>query len=217
MTIPRGIRLLYDPHLSHERLAAREYGAKSTREVDEDARTSADLVRLPVADRLRLRGSWADGSAARDVARILEVHGFLTDETDDDPTDTGPYENNAGLFFRGVAPAVANGGATVIGTGGDVALADATDNSGRIVLSTGSGVSAAGVVCTITFAVPKSNANYGIWFHAADDTAAAGAGLTVYSSFATRTTTEFVVSVASVLTSSVSYHWDFGLVERESL
>jgi hypothetical protein len=217
MTLPRGIRLLYDPHLSHERLAAREHGAKSNREIDEDARIATDLLGSKLTDRLRLRGSWADGSAARDVARIMQHHGFLIDETDDVAASIGPFENNEGLIFRGVPPSVSNGGATVIGTGGDVDLADATDNSGRIVLSTGTGVSAAGTICTITFDIPKSNADYGVWFHAADNTAATAAGVTIYADFGSRTTTQFVVAATAILTSSVSYHWDYMIVERRAL
>jgi hypothetical protein len=213
----RGIRLLYDPHLSHERLAAREHGAKSNREIDEDARTAADLVRLPSAERQRLQGNWSDGSATREIARILEVHGFLIDETDDAPPDPIIYENNAPLYFRGVAPTRANGGATVIGTGGDVTLNDATDSSGRITLVTGTGVSTTGTICTITFNVPRENADYGVFLWPADSDASSTAGRSVYSDFGARTTTQWVLANTTTLASSTSYHWDFYLVGRESL
>jgi hypothetical protein len=215
--LPRGIRLLYDPHLSHERLAAREHGAKSTREIDEDARTAADLMHLPSAERQRLRGNWSDGSANREIARILEVHGFLVDETEDAPPDQIIYETNAGLVFRGVAPSSALGGATVVGTGASRTLNDATDNSGRITLTTGTGVSTTGTILTFTFDVPKTNADYGVYFWPADSDASSTAGRSVYSDFGSRTTTQWVLANTTTLASSTSYHWDYLIVERRSL
>lgn len=216
MKRPTSARLL-DPRLSHERLAAREYGAKPARDIDEDNRIASWLQFTPDSARPRVTGNWGDGSAQKSVAAALSYLGMIVDETQ----DAGPlplfFENNAPLFFRGVPPSISAGGATVIGTGGAVTLNDATDNSGRITLVTGTGVSAAGVICTITFDVPRINADYGVFLTAADSDAAGTAGQSVYSDFATRTTTEWVLSCGAILASSTSYHWDFLLIGRGAL
>jgi hypothetical protein len=209
---------LIDPHLAHERLAGREHGAKSPREIDEEARIATDLLGSRLTDRKRLTGSWADGSANRDFARIMETHGFLVDETDDNATDNAPYENNAGLLLRGTPPSIAiNAVANITGTGGAVALNDATDNSGRITLTTGTGVSVAGLLATITFVRPKRNADYAVILSPRDANASWTAGFSVYSDFGTATTTAFTISNSVALASSTSYHWDYLIVERESI
>lgn len=210
MKRPTSARLL-DPRQSHERLAAKEYGAKPAREIDEDVRSGLELARVPAFNRPRLTGNWGDGSAQRSIADALAYLGMIIDETQDAGAPPFVYENNAPLLFRGAAPGVAAGGSTVIGSGGTVTLNDATDNSGRITLSTGTGVSAAGTICTITFDVPRINADYGVMLSAADSDAATTAGRSVYVDFATQTTTTWVLSCQATLASSTSYHWRYAV------
>jgi hypothetical protein len=210
---PAGSRLV-DPALAHERLARGAYGVKGPRELDEEVRIALDPA-APPADRPRVRGSHLDGTATRDVVAAMERLGLVVDETDDDPDpQPAPYENNAGLLFRGAVPSLTNGGATVIGTGGDVDLTDATDNSGRIALTTGTGPSAAGTICTVTFVRPKPNADYAVLLSARDPDAAP---IAVYSNFSDATTTGFPVQTATILPASTTLHWDFLVIEREQL
>lgn len=210
-----GARLI-DPLKGHERLARQEFGVRTGRETDDDIRVAIEQWGNPAAtERPRLTGSHRDGTASRDLARVLEWHGFAVDDTDDDPDPApSPYENNAGILLRGAAPSVAAGGSTVVGAGATISLSDATDNSGRIVLVTGTGPSAAGVFATITFVRPKPNADYAVWVFPADPDACDRPAV---SDFGGRTTTQFTVQNRVTFAAGTSYHYEWGVFERESL
>lgn len=210
---PDGPRLI-DPTKAHERLAAREYGAKSPREIDEDARGQAEAARRPAAGRKRVTGGIADGTALLGLMTALEEEGLIVNEVDVDPGGHEPYENNQGLLFRGTAPSIVAGAAA--GTSPTLSLTDATDNSGRIVLTVGT-TPAAGLLATITFVVPKRNADYAVILSPRDSDAATAAGRSVYSDFGAATTTSFPVNCQTALAAGVSYHWDFAVIEREQL
>jgi len=77
----RPMTRLHDPQMAHERLAAREHGVKGGRELDEDSRSLFEQTRTASADLPRLTGNWTDGSAMRDLVRILALQGLLVDET----------------------------------------------------------------------------------------------------------------------------------------
>ncbi len=206
----------HDPLLAHERLIAERY-VKPGKQIDEDARAAIDVYRAPAGERPRFRGGNGASIAISEIADVLEHAGLLDNEYDPELEETIVFENNAGLVFRGAAPTKVNGGSTVIGTGGSVTLADATDNSGRIVANTGTGVSTTGTIVTITFAVPKQAATYGILLTAADNTASGTPGQSVYGSRSSRTTTSWVLANTTALSSSTTYEWDYLIVERTSL
>lgn len=222
MRPPTGSRLL-DPGNVHARRVTEAYGVKTGREIDEDNRIALDQIGQPAGRRPRIEGSLHSGTALLSVIERLREVGIADDEwLDIDPEPRpAPYENNAGILFRGTAPSIAIGGATVVGTGGSLSLtlSDATDNTGRIVLVTGNAPapSAAGDIGTITFVVPKSNADYQITFGARDSSAATAAGRSIYSDFSTALTTAWVLSCESTLAGNTSYHWSYAIREVESL
>ena len=210
-----GTRLFHDPQQAHERLAAREYGAKIGREIDEDVRVLRTLERVPAADRSRLTGSGSDGSAFRDLVRILESQGLITDEMDVDPDAAHtPYEGNQGLVYRGVKPAIAAGAAA--GTTPTLSISEGTDHAGRITLVVGT-TPGTGLLATITFNVPLQNASYAIAFFPADSDASTAAGRSVYSNFGTQTTTSFEMSCSTVLVAGTSYHWWYTITEFDEV
>ena len=75
----------------------------------------------------------------------------------------------------------------------------------------------AGLLGTITFVRPKTNADYAVLLSAADSDASTAAGRSVYSDFSGRTSTAWTISASSVLASSTSYHIDYLVIERESI
>lgn len=210
----RGIRFslsrLNDPHLAHERLAAREYGAKSSREIDEDVRTAVGQARQPAADRVRVTGNWSDKSAQRETVRALEQLGLVTDETDDDIDDQLPYERNAGVLYRGVKPSIAAGAAA--GTTPTLSISEGTDHRGRITLVVGT-TPGTGTLATITFAVPLRTASYTVGFKPADSDASTAAGRSVYCNFATQSETSFEMNNSTALVAGTSYHWWYEIGE----
>lgn len=209
---------LINPRLGHERVAQRSYGVRSPKDIDDDARAAFGEWRAPAADRPRVAGSIHDGTLLVSLVETLRDAGIVDDEwVDIDAALPATFENNAGLRFRGKPPTIAIGAAGVVGAGATIGIGDATDNSGRITLVTGTGALAAGAIATVTFAVPKSNDDYGVLLTAADADAASVAGRSVYADFATRTTTAWVLSCATALATSTSYHWDFVIIEREQL
>lgn len=209
---------LVNPHGAHDRLAARWNGAKTARDVDEDVRVETDQARILTDRRFRVTGSLVDGTAFRSLLEGLERDGHLVDETEVDPEDLPPvYENNGLIHFRGAVPTRTNGAAAQIGTGGDVTFADATDAAGRLVIVTGTGALASGVLATITFAVPRQNADYGVAIWAADSDAAGTAGRGIHSDFGGRTTTTWTLNAASALAASTSYHVEYWVHDRTQL
>lgn len=209
---------LIDPHAGHGRIARQAFGVRAGRETDDDVRIAIEQPgNAPATARRRITGEVASEAMGELIAQGARA-GYWDDETTAAP-DLGPtpYENNAGLLFRGTAPSRANGAASVIGTGGDVVLNDATDSSGRITVTTGTGVSAAGAICTISFARPKRNADYQVLLSAADSDASMAAGRSVYSNFGDRTTTAWVLACSTALAPSTSYHWSYLVIEVESL
>jgi hypothetical protein len=211
--------MLTDPLARHGAIARQEFGVKSAREQDEETRIAIEQhAQVPGKAIPRVDGPFHDGTAFRQLMSVLARLNMVEDVSEIDPDPLpGVYYGNAGIKFVGIAPTKSNGGATVIGTGGSVTLNDATDNSGRITLVTGTGVSAAGVICTITFNRPKQNANYGIILSAADSNAATAAGRSVYADFGAYNTTDWQFATQAILASSTSYHWNYSLDERTSL
>lgn len=218
MRAPRE-RMLTDPLARHGALARHEFGVKSPKELDDETRVAIEQhAQVPAKSIPRVDGPFHDGTAFRNLIVALKKLNIIDDQTEIDPDPLpGIFYGNAGIKFVGVAPTKSNGGATVIGTGGTVTLNDATDNSGRITLVTGTGVSAAGVICTITFARPKQNANYGVFLSAADSDAATAAGRSVYADFGNYNTTSWEFATQAILASSTSYHWNYSIDERTSL
>jgi hypothetical protein len=211
-----GTRLI-DPAKGHERKAREAMGVKTARDLDDDVRVALEQAgNVPATVRPRITGSHLDGTASRGIVSALMRLGLVADETDDDPDPVNPpYENNAGLLFRGSVPGIAIGGSTIVGTGSpSLTLSNATDNSGRIVLVTGTAPSAAGVFATITFVRPKSTGNYAVLISPADpDAITRLAG----SDFGGRTTTAFTVQNGTTFAAGTSYHYDYVVIEREQL
>ena len=207
---------LINPAHAHQRIAREAFGIKNPREVDDDAVASQDGSRLPASDRPRITGTHSDGSAFRDLLSALERLGIITDQTDIDPELAyAPYENNAGLRYRGVKPTIAAGAAA--GTTPTLSISEGTDHAGRITLVCGTAPPAGGIIATITFNVPLPVASYVVQITAADPDAAAGAGATAYSSFVTQTTTEWELLCTAALTAGVSYHWVYHVVEFDEV
>jgi hypothetical protein len=210
---------LHDPRLRHERMIAERIGGvRSPRSLLDGIEATLAEHRVPDARAPRLTGSAHDGELAYRIAAVIAGHGLAVDDSEDLPDEHEPYENNAGLLFRGAAPSIAAGASSVVGAGGSfsLTLTDATDNSGRIVLVTGNSPnpSAAGVVGTITFAVSKPNGDYMVWLAPGD---ADAADRPAYSDFGGRSTTAFTFAVRATLSGNTSYHWEFGVIERESI
>lgn len=207
---------LINPAHAHQRLARETYGVKNPREVDDDAVASQDGARLPASDRPRVTGSHSDGTAFRELIASLERLGLITDQTDIDPElQLPPYENNAGLRYRGPKPTIAAGAAA--GTTPTLSIAEGTDHAGRITLVCGTAPPVGGIIATITFNVPLPVASYVVQITAADPDAAAGAGGTAYSSFLTQTTTGWELLCTAALTAGVSYHWVYHVVEFDEI
>lgn len=211
-----GTRLI-DPAKGHERKAREAMGVKTARDLDDDVRVALEQAgNVPATVRPRITGSHLDGTASRGIVSALMRLGLVADETDDDPDPVPvPYENNAGILFRGSVPGITIGGSTIVGTGSpSLTLADANDSAGRIVLVTGTAPSAAGVVATLTFVRPRRSANYGVAVWAADND---GNLRPAFSDFGGRTTTAFTVAVSTTLAAGTSYHWEYFVHDREQL
>jgi len=207
---------LINPDHAHQRIAREQYGVKSPKSIDDDAQSGQDSARLPASDRPRITGGHADGTALRELIASLERLGIITDQTDIDPElQLPPYENNAGLRYRGVKPSIAAGAAA--GTTPTLSISEGTDHAGRITLVEGTPAGAAGIIATITFAVPLPVASYVVQITAADPDAAGAAGITAYSSFLTQTTTEWELLCTVALTAGVTYHWVYHVVEFDEI
>lgn len=212
--------MLIDPLAGHGRIERERHGVKMLRELDDETRVAQEQQRdVPATAIPRVYGSITDGTAMRRLLRALAAQNYIVDDTEKDPDPLpGTYYNNAGIRFRGLPPtSITGSGTLVLGTGFTLDFNDATDNSGRITLVTGTGIGAAGLIATIAFNRPKRDANYGVYLSAVDPSAGTAAGRSVYADFGDRTTTSWKISCAEQLANSTSYHWDYFIVERESL
>lgn len=212
-------RVLTDPLARHGAIARHEFGVKTAREQDEETRIAIEQhSQVPTKAIPRIDGPFHDGTAFRQLIDALHTLQIVDNQTEIDPDPLpSPFYGNNGIKISGEAPIISiTGNASITGTGGTIALNDANDNSGRITLSTGTGVSVAGQIAVITFQRAKQNANYGIWLSAADADASTAAGRSIYADFGDRGTTSWALSCSSVLASSTSYHVDYLIVERTS-
>lgn len=112
------------------------------------------------------------------------------------------------LVGTGTAPAIANGAATVIGTGGNATLVG-KDNAFTVTVVCGTGISVAGVMFTVTF-----NAAYAIAPIPAIVAGAASSvpGLVPGRVYVTTTTTTLVCTGIGALVDSATYIWHFVVV-----
>jgi hypothetical protein len=216
-------RSLRDPLTGHGRVALDRYGVPGTRQQDDDIRVALEQFgQVPAKAIPRVTGPVTDPTVYEALA-VLQRQGHLVNETDLSPDPLpGAYYGNAGIKFVGVAPTLTGPAAgayltTVVGSGFSIGLNDATDNSGRITLTTGTGVSAAGNIVLVTFNRPKGNADYRVWIWAEDADASTAAGRSAYSNFGDRTTTDWILACSSALASSTSYHFGYGVFEVEAL
>lgn len=100
-----------------------------------------------------------------------------------------------------------NGGATVIGTGGSATVSAGTEQAGKITITTGTGVSASGVLATYTAAVAGSYA-LGCYPVLTPANAATAAEMSKFY-ISTADNDKFVISVTAALTSSTTYAFYF--------
>lgn len=208
-------RSLGDPLKGHERKLLERYGVKTARELDEEARIAIEQAgQAPATARPRVAGPVADPTLY-EALNVLERAGHIVNETllAPDPLPS-PYYGNNGLVFSGAEPAIVAGAPAVVGTGATIALNDATDNSGRIVLVTGTSITGTGVFAQITFVRPKRNADYGVLIVPADPDACDRPAV---SDFNARTTALFTAQNRTAFAASTSYHYDYFVIEREPI
>jgi hypothetical protein len=188
------------PHLDGEKwaLAQRDVALPGRLRRDADARARSDPT-LP-AVRPVLVGSWADGSAARNLARLLADLGWLDDRT---------AEGWAGLDLGPISvPSVAVGAAA--GTGGSVGatITEGNDRWGVVQVVTGNSGLTTGTLATITFGAVRSNANYVVVL-TPSGTAAATEIAKVRAT--NRLTTAWNVNVVTTLTANTTYTYYFSI------
>lgn len=183
---------LRNPELIHGDYQATSFGAVSARDL-ERARAE-EIVFRGRAPKPVLTGSWANGEAGRNLARILADLGIIDDQS---------YAGDLpGLGGSGASPSFA---ATAnAGTGASASNSSGTDRTGFIVVSGGTGASAGGIV-TVTFAVPRADVNYGV--HLTPQTS--GASSMPGARYTNRSVTGFTLAVDGALVNGTSYAWHY--------
>ncbi len=110
------------------------------------------------------------------------------------------------LGSTGLASALA-GVATVVGTGATRSVVG-SETGGSITLNTGTGVSAAGTLLTVSFATAMPSTSYAVVLTAGSQNAAGIGGMYILITNATT----FTIRSTTILTSSTTYVWNFIVV-----
>jgi len=144
----------HDPANDALRFRLRRLGVSTPQELRRE--TERMLRGVQDAPRVRpyLAGSWGDGSAGQNLARLLHERGMLDDKTDLFDVDPAPW---GPLRLGGSTPSLAFGAGA--GTGPVLTSITGNDSLMRVNCTSGTGA-AAGLFATITFAVARDTANY---------------------------------------------------------
>jgi hypothetical protein len=156
-------RSLIDPLARHGAIARQALGIKSPRDLDDETRIALETLGNPPANaRPRFTGSHLDGTASREIVRVLEWHGLGVDETDDDP-DPEYIAKGTGV------PTIT--ALTAAGTTAAASLVEGNDRNGLVQLTPGGAGIAAGSQLRISFANARADSSFSVHYQRTDLTA----------------------------------------------